>query len=276
MKHFFTTRVRVVMVAAVLLAVLFMVAGSIFGVNLPGMVVQGILAPLRTGASKLATQAERYYSYVFRYEQLQAENDLLKEQIAKLEDNSRKVESVSRENETLRDLLELSKNHEDYKLVDAYIIARPSDDWTSTLTINRGKNAGIQEGMCAITEHGQVVGLVIESGPNYAVVKTILDSSLDISATIATSGYNGMVRGGYTSGHRELLRMDYLPSSAVIRNNDQVVTTGSTMYPRDLIMGHVVDADFSDTGVAKFAMIQPAAEIATIKQVFIITDYNVG
>ena len=48
------------------------------------------------------------------------------------------------------------------------------------------------------------------------------------------------------------------------------------MYPRDLIMGYVVDADFSDTGVAKFALLEPAADIDTLEQVFIITAYNVG
>ncbi len=276
MKHFFTSRVRVVMVAAVLLAVALAVSSSLLNIDIPGMVVQGVLTPLRTGVSKLTAQAERYYSYMFKYEALEAENQMLKEQIAQLEDNTLKVDALQRENNTLRDLLELSKDHDDYKLVDAYIIARPNDEWTSTLTINRGQNAGIQEGMCAITEFGAVVGLVIESGPNYAVIKTVLDSSLDISATIVSTGYNGMVSGGYTSGQRDLLRLEYLPSNAVIRNNDQVVTTGSTLYPRDLIVGHVIDADFSDTGVAKYAVLQPAADIATIKQVFIITDYNVG
>ena len=85
-----------------------------------------------------------------------------------------------------------------------------------------------------------------------------------------------MVKGGYSSGQYGLLRMEYLPSDSVIRNNDQVVTTGSTLYPRELILGYVIDADFSNTGVAKFAVLQPAADIDTIKQVFIITDYNVG
>ncbi len=275
MKHFFTSRVRVVMVVAVLLAVLLTVSGSLFGIDLPGMVVKGVLTPLRTGMSKLTGQAERYYSYMFKYEALEAENEQLKAQIAQYEDNTRKVDSVTRENQRLRDLLNLQKDHEDYVLVDGYVIARPSDDFTSTLTINRGQNAGIEVGMCAITEHGAVVGLVVEAGPNYAVVKTVLDSSLEIAATIASSDYNGMVKGGYSSGQSGLLRMEYLPSDSVIRNNDQVVTTGSTMYPRELILGYIIDADFSDTGVAKFAVLEPAADIDTIKQVFIITDYNV-
>lgn len=276
MKHFFTSRVRVVMVVAVLLAVLLTVAKSLLGIDLLGMAAQSVLTPLRTGVSKLTGQAERYYSYMFKYEALEAENEQLKAQLAQLEDNTRKVDSVTRENERLRDLLNLQKDHEDYRWVDGYVIARPSDEFSSTLTINRGQNAGIEVGMCAITEYGAVVGLVVEAGPNYAVIKTVLDSSLEIAATIASSDYNGMVKGGYSSGQQGLLRMDYLPSNSVIRNNDQVVTTGSTMYPRELILGYIIDADFSDTGVAKYAVLEPAADIDTIKQVFIITDYNVG
>ena len=46
------------------------------------------------------------------------------------------------------------------------------------------------------------------------------------------------------------------------------------MYPRGLILGKIVDADFDDTGVAKFAMLVPAAEIDSMEQVFILTDYS--
>jgi rod shape-determining protein MreC len=70
--------------------------------------------------------------------------------------------------------------------------------------------------------------------------------------------------------------MNYLPSSAVIRNNDQVVTTGSTVYPRDLVLGYVIDAGFDTTGVAKYALLQPAANISSLEQVFILTNYNLG
>ena len=138
----------------------------------------------------------------------------------------------------------------------------------------RSKDAGIDINMVAITENGEVVGLVTEAGPNYAVVKTVLDSTLEISATIASSGYNGMVSGGYIRGNETLLQMNYLPSSSIIRNKDQVVTSGSTVYPRGLILGHVVDAGFEETGVAKFALLQPAADIESLEQVFILTQYT--
>lgn len=276
MRHFFSPKVRVVLIIAVLLSVAMAIISSLSGLSLPEMMVQGVIAPLRTGVSRLRDGAEQYYSYLFRYEALEAENARLKEQVAQLQADARTADSLARENDRLRDALNMQATHEDYDLVDAYIIAWSSNDWTSTLTINRGQNAGLEEGMCAITANHELVGLVIEVGSNYAVIRTIKDSALQISATLASSGNNGQVRGNYNSGDANLLRMDYLPSSSIIRNNDPVVTSGSTVYPRDLVVGYVVDADFDDTGVAKYALLKPAANIDTLEQVFILTNYNAG
>ena len=68
--------------------------------------------------------------------------------------------------------------------------------------------------------------------------------------------------------------MNYLPSAAIIRNKEQVVTSGSTVYPRGLIMGSIVDAGFAETGIAKYALLDPAAEISSLEQIFIITEYS--
>ena len=276
MKHFFSTRGRVVLVIAVLLAVVLAVISNLTGMSIPDMVVKGVLTPIRTGASKLTDQAQQLYNYMFEYESLVAENTSLKEELAKLEEDARLADSVARENDRLRALLEFTESHEDYQLVDCYIISRSSQQWSSTFTVNKGTSSGIEAGMCAITANGEVVGLVSEVGSNYAVVKSVLDSSLEISATISSSGYNGMVQGGYSTGLEGLLRMDYLPSSAVIRNNDQVVTSGSTVYPRNLIIGYVVDAGFDDTGVAKYALLKPAVNVGSLEQVFIVTEYDAG
>ena len=274
MRHLFSTRIRVILIIALLLAAGLTLLSSVTGQSIPDMVVQTIVTPLKSGANTLTKQAEQYYSYMFEYEALKAENELLKAQISQIEDDARKAAAVERENQRLREALDLTSVHEDYKLVDAYIIGWRSTDWTNTFTINRGTGAGIEEGMCAITANGEVVGLVTEAGPNYAIVKTVLDSTLEISSIIASSGYTGMVSGGYISGNETLLRMDYLSSSAVIRNKDEVVTAGSTVYPRNLILGHVVDAGFDDTGVAKFAILQPAADISSLEQIFILTEYT--
>lgn len=274
MRHLFSTRLRVVLILAVLLSAALLVLSNATGHTLPDMLVEGLVAPFRYGVRSLTTSAEQFYSYMFQYETLVAENEALKAQIAKMESDARQADSYQRENQRLRNLLGLSTTREEFQLVDGYIISKSSTDWSSTITINKGSNSGISRDMCVVTANHEVVGLVTEVGPDYAVIKTVLDSSLEISATIASSGYSGMVKGGYTDGRKDLMRMDYLPSSAIIRNNDQVVTSGSTVYPRDLIMGYVVDAGFDDTGVAKFAMLEPAVEFGRLEQVFVLTNYT--
>ena len=274
MKRLFSGRVRVILIVAILLSAALAVLSNATGMSIPAMLTQSVMAPIRYGATALTDQAEQWYSYMFRYEALVAENEALKSQISQMEDEARRADSVDRENQRLRELNKLRTAHEDYELVDAYIIGWSSTDWTNTMTINRGTDAGINVGMCAITENGEVVGLVTEAGPNYAVVKTVLDSTLEISCIIASSGYNGMCKGGYYYKDINHLKLDYLTSSAIIRNNDQVVTSGSTVYPRDLIVGYVVDAGFDATGVAKFAVLEPAADIASLEQIFILTNYT--
>ena len=59
MKHFFTTRIRVVLIVAVLIAAILAVVSSITDMSLPNMMVQGVLTPIRTGVSRLTDQAER-------------------------------------------------------------------------------------------------------------------------------------------------------------------------------------------------------------------------
>lgn len=274
MKYFFTTKVKVVLVVALLLSAALAVLSSLTGLNPGDLFVKGILTPLRTGVSALTDEAEKLYNYVFDYERLAAENEALKEELAKLRDDAANAAAIQRENDRLHDLTQLQKKNPDYKLVDGYVIGRSSLDWTSALTINIGANSGVAEGMVAITANGEVVGLVIECGTNYSVIKTVLDSSLEISASIATSGYSGMVQGAYTSDLAGKLRMDYIPTSAVIRNNDQVVTAGSTVYPRGLILGRIIDAGKNDTGVAKYAILEPAADIDSMEQVFVLTQFD--
>ena len=274
MRNLFNTKLKIIVVLAVLLTAVLAVMAGLTNRSVPELLVQGVLAPFRAAGSSLTKTAERYYSYMFRYEALEAENEALKASIAQMEDAARQADATARENTRLRKAMALKEVHEDYDLVDAYIIGWSSTDWSNTFTINRGSNVGIEENMVAITENGQVVGLVTEAGPNYAVVKTVLDSTLEISATIASSGYNGMVSGGYINGQETLLQMNYLPSSSIIRNRDQVVTSGSTVYPRGLILGYVVDAGFEETGVAKYALLEAAADISSLEQVFILTDYT--
>ena len=268
------TRRRLIILIAVALAIVVAVSSALVRGTAAGKnVTQSLLAPFDSAVSALMRTAERFYNYVFEYDSLVAENANLKKRVATLENEIRSIDTLQRENERLRAVANLLKEHEDYDMVSSYIISWDSSNWRNTFTIGKGTLSGISEGMCAITEQGQVIGIVTECGANWATVTTILDSSLQISATLSSSGYNGIVQGAHKTDKENQLRMDYLSTEAVIRNNDQVVSTGSTLYPRGLILGYVVDAGLDGTGVAKYAVIEPAADFDALEQVYVITNY---
>lgn len=273
-KKFWSTKVKTILILAVILALLVSVAAAVItGTPFFSNVIGSILSPIRSGVAAIDRQAERYYNYLFSYEALQAENAELEQRILSMEEDIRNVETLQRENERLKLLLELDEV-EAYSLVSAYIISWNASNYRSAFTIGKGTGSGVEEGMCAITENGQVIGLVTEVGANWATVTTVQDSSLEISASIASSGYTGVVQGTYLADGTSVLRMNYLPTDAILKNNDQVVTTGSTLYPRGLLLGYLTNVGLDETGVAKYATLEASCDFANLEQIFIITQFT--
>lgn len=272
-KQFFSKRLRVLLIVAVIAAVFIAVLSSVSGSNSNNL-VQTMLGPVRNLTSSATRAVERIYNYAFHYERLEAENTVLQEKIAAMEESMRAVDTLERENERLRALLGIAEDHEDYKFLSADIIAWDSSNWSSSFTINKGESKGLAVGMCAVTEFGQVVGLITEVGTSWATVTTVLDSSMEISAFVSSSGYSGVCEGSYRTGEAGSLRLSYLPTDAVMKNGDQVVTTGSTLYPKDLILGYVTDAGLDETGMSKYAVLDASVNFDSLEQIFIITNYE--
>ncbi len=275
MRKHFSARVKTILVLALVLAAALAIVTAIFGTTWPEKAVQTVMTPLRSGVSAITRQVERYYDYIFGYEALEAENRYLKKRIAEIEEQMRQIDALERENQRLNELLDLSEANIDQEYCSAYIVSWDSSSWKSSFSIGKGSNSGLSKGMVAVTENGQVVGMVMDVGSNWATITTVLDSSLEISASISSSGYTGVVQGSYTSETSGYLRMNYLPNEAVLRNNDQVVTTGSNVYPKDLILGYITDAGVDETGVSKYALLTPAVDFDNLEQVFIITKFAV-
>ena len=274
-KKLFTSKIKTLLIVAVALAIITTVAVAISGgTTLPENVVGSVLQPLRSGVAAIDRGALRLYNYIFSYESLQAENAALKAQIAQMDEDVRAAQELQRENLRYRQLLEIKESHEDYQFTPAYLIAWDSSSWRSAFTIGKGTNHGIEIGMAAISENQQMIGLVTDVGTNWATVTTILDNSLEVSASIASSGYTGVVQGTYESETTQILRMNYLTTDAQLKNGDQVVTTGSTLYPKGLMLGKITNVSLDETGVAKFAALKASCDLDDLEQVFIITEFE--
>ena len=59
MKHFLNSKVRAVLVVALVLVIAFALITSLTDCDLPQKMVQGILAPVRSGVQTLTRQAEQ-------------------------------------------------------------------------------------------------------------------------------------------------------------------------------------------------------------------------
>ena len=274
-KKLFSSKIKTLLIVAVTLAVVTTVITAVAGGTTFSQTVFGdLLSPLRSGVAAIDRAALRYYNYIFSYESLEEENAALKQQIADLEEDIRTAQELQRENQRYEQLLEIKEANRDYIFEPAYLISWDASTWRSTFTIGKGEKHGLQLGMAALTENKQMVGIITELGDNWATITTILDSGLEISAAIASSGYTGVVQGTYQSENTQVLRMNYLSTDAVLKNGDQVVTTGSTMYPKGLLLGKITNVSLDETGVAKYAALKASCDLDDLEQVFILKSYE--
>ena len=61
MRHLFSTRLRVILIIAMVLSIGLTIVSGAVNQSVPSLLVQGLLAPLKAGANALTTQAERLY-----------------------------------------------------------------------------------------------------------------------------------------------------------------------------------------------------------------------
>lgn len=166
-------------------------------------------------------------------EGLKAENDELKEQNSKLEQDLRELEVIKAENETMKEYLGLTEKYSNYKTVPAYIISKDLSNYSSTFVINMGKKDGIEEDMTVIADKG-LVGYIISATDHTAKVQTIIDSSSATTANLANTDESIICKGSLNEG---MLKATYIPTNADISEGDTVETSGmGGIYPKGIMI----------------------------------------
>ena len=275
MKQFFRNNGGLIVLIAVLLTALLALGGYIWGDNLLTGALEGLAAPLRNVSTAVATWAQGQYDRTFQYESLLAENKTLRHRVAELEKAARKGEDAARENQRLENLLGLAEERPELTYRDASVTRRSTSNWASNLTIDRGSNSNVAVDQCVIDEYGNLVGVVTEVGRNWALVSTILDPNIEMGGRVVSSDENAIVEGDFTLMLEGLTKLSFLPDGAQLISGEQVTTSGlGGVYPPGLLIGSVVAVLTQEDGIGRYAKIQPAADIAGIQYVYVITDYG--
>lgn len=199
-----------------------------------------------------------YHRNMSERERLQKESDFLVNKLVAMDE-------VVMENKRLNSLLSL-KQKSLYKVIAARVIARPADNWSSGLLINKGSNSGIKEGYAVINYLG-LLGRIQETSSSVSKVMLVNDTNFSASSIVQRSRQEGLVSG--TLGNSLIMR--YLPKDADIEPGDLILTSGLTKaYPKGLVVGTVVDVGDEFQGLSRYAVLRPATDLSNVEEVLII------
>lgn len=266
------------MLAALILAVgLFALSRYTEGRAGPVADIVNVLAsPLRRGVSAVSGWIEDGYAYAFEYDALVAENAELQLRVAELEEQARSGEAASRENERLRELLGLREARRDFEFESATVVSRSASSWDATISLSKGEIHGVSPGDCVVTETGLLVGVVSECGTNWCTVSLVIDSSVEMGGKLSRNDTVAILEGDFALMADGRLKLSYLPEDAQLLAGDQVVTSGrGGVYPSDLVVGYVEAVLTEPDGVSRYAVVVPAADFTSLKQVFVVKEFEI-
>lgn len=275
MKRFFRDNGFLIIIAALLLAGILALGASFFGANPLANLGEIIATPFRNVSAAVAEWTQERYDRAFRYDELQAENDALKQRIADLEEAARAGEDAVREVERLQNLLGLAEVRPELVYQAAKVTRRSVSNWSSDLTLNVGSRDDVAVNDCVIDQYGNLVGVVTEVGTNWSLVATVLDPDVEFGARIARVDEDAVLEGDFALMLEGRLKLAYLPVDTRLVSGDQVTTSGlGEIFPEGLMVGTVRSLYTEADGLSRSAVVVPSADIAGIRYVYVITDFG--
>ena len=277
MKDFLRQNGILLLVIAFLLSVLIGALSLVMGGQADPLsnIVNTVTAPVRGGIAAAADWVEGVYGYVFHYGEMDQELKDLRAQVRELEEKERQWEEAIRENEQLRQLLDLQARRRDLTFETAKVTARSTSNWESTLTLSKGSGDGIEAGDCVITETGVLVGVVAETGLNWSTVSTVINTDTEMGGIVNRTFSAGVLEGDFALMNQGKLKLNYLPEGAQLVSGDEVLTSGrGDMFPSGLPVGQVEGVFTAPSGQPRYAVIVPAVKLDSLIEVFVIKDFE--
>lgn len=250
------------------------------------LVLAGTWAPLRNVGETVSRPFLRLFSTATetvrqgadnfqRVQRLQEEKAALEQQVAQLQDQARAGELAQAENARLRELLDLAQTGRDLTLTSAWVIARTPDNWQAEVTIDQGEDQGVRTGQCVLDSRGALVGQVAETGGTWAAVTLLTDPAFQLAGQGVSSGVLGTLEGDLTQLPQGQLAFASLTQADPVGVGEEVVTfaVGQT-YPSGLAVGTVTALTEDPGGLTRSAILQPAADLDNLSQVFVVTAFQ--
>jgi rod shape-determining protein MreC len=175
---------------------------------------------------------------------------------ARLLELQTRIVDLESQNKELQNLLGyIEQEPTSSRPISARVVGRSADNWWQQVTLNRGSNAGIQEGFI-VKADGGLVGLVESVTPNTSRVLLISDLKSQVGVTISRTSAKGVLRGD-SSAEAVLEFYEKVPN---VKVGDLISTsTYSQKFPPGLAVGRVKSLDLKKlpASVAKVELFPP-------------------
>ncbi len=231
------------------------------------------VVPFQKGITIVGTYLNETSEKLSSITQLLDENERLKEEIAELTIQNTTLEQEKYELTELRNLYELDGQYEKYDKVGARIIAKDAGNWYNAFVIDKGSDDGIAIDMNVIA-NGALVGRIIDVGPDWAKVQSIIADNAAVSGMVLASSDNLIV-----SGDLELYRQGFIRFSKLVDDvdrvkiGDKIVTSNiSDKYLPGILIGYISTLDDDSNNLTKSGTITPAVDFEHLNIVLVLLD----
>ncbi|MGI6412952.1 MAG: rod shape-determining protein MreC [Syntrophomonadaceae bacterium] len=231
--------------------------------------IREVFAPAQIVITNLKTDFKNISAILDDKKALKQQIEWLKSENDRLTLENQGLREYKAEAERLRNDLDfININIDTYELTAARIIARSSSNWHKTITIDKGRNQGIEMGMPVIRPDG-LVGRVESVTENTAQIRLITDREVAVGAIIQeTRETNGIVEG---AGNSEYVKMINIPYYSDIKKGYTVVTSGlASMFPKGIAIGDVTEVAREPNGLLLSAVVKPKVNFDKMEEVLII------
>ena len=203
---------------------------------------------------------------------MKKKNEKLQSKIDELTIDNTRLRQEQYELDRLRELYKLDENYSDYEKIGAHVVANNGNNWFTDFTIDKGTRDGVQVDSNVLAGSG-LVGIVIEAGPTYSRVRSIVDDASNVSAMMLSTSDTCMVRGDLKLMADGRLRFEKLPNNDnKIEPGEQVVTSHvSPRFLQGLFIGYVSDIEVDANNLTRSGYITPAVDFSKLQEVLVIT-----
>jgi rod shape-determining protein MreC len=235
-------------------------------------------APAQDAVNAIGVEVRSMAGAVAEIDQLRRDNSSLRAENARLAAENLRLGALGPENEQLSTLLQIRGSFQ-YTMVAARVIGRDVADVSRVVTIDRGTVDSLAVGDVVVGQGGTLVGRITQIGPHAARAVLVNDPSSTVIGEVVSNRATGEVVGALGGQ----LVMNNVDATQRITIGDEVVTAGITLgsgirspYPKNLVIGQVVDVTRDPNAVVQTAYLEPAIDLDRLEVVLVITDYQGG